>query len=62
MKTSLMRPLYGLLLLAGFGWHLAAAQTSPVANAQLASKEVNARVDALLKQMTLDEKVGQLTQ
>lgn len=57
-----MRPLYGLLLLAGFGWHLAAAQTSPVANAQLASKEVNARVDALLKQMTLDEKVGQLTQ
>ncbi len=31
-------------------------------NAQLASKEVNARVDALLKKMTLDEKIGQLVQ
>jgi beta-glucosidase len=31
-------------------------------NAQLASKEVNARVDALLKKMTLEEKIGQLVQ
>ena len=29
-------------------------------NAQLASKEVNARVESLLKQMTLEEKIGQL--
>jgi beta-glucosidase len=33
-----------------------------VPNAQLASSELNARVEALLKKMTLDEKVGQLAQ
>jgi beta-glucosidase len=38
------------------------AQTAPASNAQLASPELNARVEALLKQMTLDEKVGQLAQ
>ena len=43
-------------------WFSAAAQTSPNPNPQLASKEVNARVEALLKKMTLDEKIGQLTQ
>ncbi|HWZ12047.1 MAG TPA: glycoside hydrolase family 3 N-terminal domain-containing protein [Acidobacteriaceae bacterium] len=31
-------------------------------NAQLADKKVNERVEALLKKMTLEEKVGQLTQ
>jgi beta-glucosidase len=65
MKTYSMRPLQGLLsllLLAGSGWLSAAAQTSPVPNPQLASKEVNARVEALLKKMTLDEKIGQLVQ
>ena len=65
MKFFSMRPLYALLplaLLAGPGWLSAAAQTSPVPNPQLASKELNARVEALLKKMTLDEKVGQLTQ
>ena len=51
-----------LVLLCGPSWFSAAAQTSPVPNPQLASKEVNARVEALLKKMTLDEKVGQLTQ
>jgi len=51
-----------LLLLAGLGWLSAAAQTSPVPNPQLASKEVNARVEALLKKMTLEEKIGQLVQ
>jgi beta-glucosidase len=40
----------------------AIAQGKPVPNPQLASKELNARVDALLKKMTLDEKVGQLVQ
>ena len=38
----------------------ASAQTRPVPNPQLASKELNARVEALLKQMTLEEKIGQL--
>ncbi|HEX4277396.1 MAG TPA: glycoside hydrolase family 3 N-terminal domain-containing protein, partial [Bryobacteraceae bacterium] len=32
------------------------------ASAQLADKKLNARVDALLAQMTLDEKIGQLAQ
>jgi beta-glucosidase len=31
-------------------------------NAQLAEKKLNVRVDALLRQMTLQEKIGQLTQ
>ena len=35
------------------------AQTTPVPNPQLASKELNARVEALLKKMTLEEKIGQ---
>jgi beta-glucosidase len=40
----------------------ASAQSAPAPNPQLASKELNARVEALLKQMTLDEKIGQLVQ
>jgi beta-glucosidase len=36
--------------------------TAPPSNAQLASPEVEKRVEALLKQMTLDEKLGQLVQ
>jgi beta-glucosidase len=51
-----------LLLVAGFGSFLAAAQTNPAPNAQLASKQLNDRVDALLKKMTLEEKIGQLVQ
>jgi beta-glucosidase len=51
-----------LLLLAGLAGQPASAQSRPVPNAQLASKELNARVEALLKQMTLDEKIGQLVQ
>jgi beta-glucosidase len=39
-----------------------AAQTRLVPNPQLASKELNAKVDALLKKMTLEEKIGQLVQ
>jgi beta-glucosidase len=57
-SRSLRIPLT-LLLLSGF---LAAAQSRPVPNAQLASPELNARVESLLKQMTLDEKIGQLVQ
>jgi beta-glucosidase len=65
MKIPLIRALLMLisfLSIAGFGRLAATAQTRPVPNPQLASKEVNARVDALLKKMTLDEKVGQLAQ
>ena len=42
----------------------ALAQVSHVApsNAQLASPQVEKKVDALLKQMTLEEKIGQLVQ
>lgn len=38
------------------------AQSKPAPNPQLASKEMNAKVDALLRKMTLDEKIGQLVQ
>jgi beta-glucosidase len=65
MKTVFLRAscLFALfLLLAGPGWILAGAQSHPVPNPQLASKDVNVRVEALLKKMTLDEKVGQLVQ
>jgi len=41
---------------------IAAAQTAPPSNAQLADKDLNARVNELLKQMTLEEKIGQLVQ
>ena len=46
------------LLVAGF----ARPQDRSAPNAQLASKEIDARVDALLKQMTLEEKIGQTVQ
>jgi beta-glucosidase len=49
-------------LAAGFGSIYATAQTGPAPNAQLASKQLNDRVDALLKKMTLEEKIGQLVQ
>ncbi|MFZ1014542.1 MAG: beta-glucosidase BglX [Terracidiphilus sp.] len=52
----------GSLLLAFLAVQLSPAQARPVPNPQLASKELNARVDALLKKMTLDEKIGQLVQ
>ena len=65
MKNSCihsLRMLFSLSSIAFLGWLPAAAQTRPVPNPQLASKELNARVEALLKKMTLDEKVGQLAQ
>src|SRR5215469_2852766 len=40
----------------------AGAQSVRASNAQLADPQLNARVDKLLKQMTLDEKIGQLVQ
>jgi beta-glucosidase len=51
-----------VLLLTGLAWLPGAAQTRPIPNPQLASKEINSRVEALLRKMTLEEKVGQLAQ
>jgi beta-glucosidase len=50
------------LLIAAISLPLASAQSAPPSNAQLAGKELNARVESLLKKMTLEEKVGQLSQ
>ncbi len=38
------------------------SELRPIPNAQLASKDLNARVEKLLKQMTLEEKIGQTVQ
>jgi beta-glucosidase len=54
--------LLSLLPLFGFAPHSAKAQTVPPSNPQLVSKQINDRVEALLSQMTLEEKVGQLVQ
>ena len=65
MKTPARRFLLKLLFplsIAALGCIAAVAQSVPAPNPQLASKEVNARVESLLKQMTLDEKIGQLVQ
>ena len=42
--------------------HAQAASSSAVPNAQLASHDLNAKVEKLLKQMTLEEKIGQTVQ
>jgi len=65
MKISSIRSLkmiLPLLLLTGVACLSSAAQSRPVPNSQLASRELNARVEALLRKMTLDEKIGQLVQ
>jgi beta-glucosidase len=64
MKNALIRALHLslLFLLAGFGGVSAAAQEHLASNPQLVSKEINERVETLLKKMTLDEKIGQLVQ
>jgi beta-glucosidase len=59
---SLRRALVSALILTAFAAAHTRAQSRPVPNEQLASKELNAKVDALLKKMTLDEKIGQLVQ
>jgi beta-glucosidase len=48
--------------LAVLGAVFAPAQGRPTPNSQLASKDINGRVEALLKQMTLEEKIGQTVQ
>jgi beta-glucosidase len=50
------------IFLAGFASGLSHAQDHATPNPQLTSKEVDARVEALLKQMTLEEKIGQTVQ
>jgi beta-glucosidase len=65
MNTASFRHLWVLLpalLLLALTFLPTAAQTRPVPNPQLASKELNTRVEKLLKQMTLEEKTGQLAQ
>jgi beta-glucosidase len=59
-RTTL--PFLPLILIAAFGSHSLSAQAQAVPNPQLASKDLDRRVDALLKKMTLDEKIGQLVQ
>jgi beta-glucosidase len=61
MKLSGYRPV-GLLLLVVLGCLSVPAQTDSTPNSQLDSKELNLRVEALLKKMTLEEKIGQLVQ
>jgi beta-glucosidase len=48
--------------MAGLTPLCANSQERPVPNAQLVAKPLNARVESLLKKMTLEEKVGQLAQ
>ncbi len=59
MNPRRRRPL-ALLLLPVLASFSAGAQTAPAPKAQLAAKPLNARVDALIKKMTLEEKIGQL--
>jgi len=65
MKTPAPRFLMAVFVLLGlavFAAPGARAQAYSTPNAQLASRAVNDRVEALLRKMTLDEKIGQLVQ
>ena len=64
MKKAVFSFVFALISfpVAGAVCCCAAAQGVPSPNPQLASKELNARVESLLKKMTLDEKLGQLEQ
>jgi beta-glucosidase len=62
MRKNVFAKLVAFPLLAGLACLTAAAQSKPVPNRQLASKELNLRVENLLRKMTLDEKLGQLSQ
>jgi beta-glucosidase len=58
-RSVVLMCLIGLSLL---GPALPASAQSSTPNAQLAGRDLNARVEALLKQMTLEEKIGQTVQ
>src|SRR6201995_3886819 len=62
LKKSAVPTAVLLPLLAVFGAISVAGQGHSTSTPQLASKEINARVEALLKQMTLEEKIGQTVQ
>ncbi len=65
MQSALARKassLSQLFLFAALVPFSSPAQSRPVPNQRLASKEVNARTESLLKKMTLEEKIGQLVQ
>jgi beta-glucosidase len=58
-RSALLVPIYFCF---AFSPALAQASHAAPSNAQLASPQIEQKVDALLKQMTLDEKIGQLVQ
>ena len=60
--TTCRRPFFALVCASWLIALGATAQNKPVPNAQLAAKPLNARVESLLKKMTLEEKIGQLVQ
>jgi beta-glucosidase len=63
MKTVFVRALtLSFLFLASLTWLRSSAQTISASNQQLATKELNVKVESLLKKMTLEEKIGQLVQ
>lgn len=62
MMNAVCRSLVSLVALVPVCAAPVFAQAVPPSNAQLASPEINRKVDALLKKMTLEEKVGQLAQ
>ena len=62
LKSSAILTAAFLMQLVVFGAIPAPAQGRSTPNTQLASKEIDARVAALLKQMTLEEKIGQTVQ
>jgi beta-glucosidase len=62
LRQSVASLVFLSMLVAGFVAQCAIAQDRATPNAQLASKEIDARVEALLKQMTLEEKIGQTVQ
>jgi beta-glucosidase len=62
LKFLVARTAPFLTLFTAFAVISASAQELPTPNPQLASKEINSRVESLLKQMTLEEKIGQTVQ
>ncbi len=62
LRAAAAQPVTFLILLAVFGAIFAFGQDRAIPNPQLASKEINSRVESLLKQMTLEEKIGQTVQ